>query len=281
MRPAIFYISRKTVRPFLPLIAKVWRRSPLAARKVYISLFSPFAPDVIEVYGQKIALDFAHDGTSRILALTGSYEEYQTRLFRGVVKEGMTVVDLGANIGYYSLLAAALVGEEGKVFAFEPEPNNFASLVKNIRMNSYNNIVPIQKAVTNKTGALKLFCEPSQRQAANIYNYYNTKAGVTVECVTLDDFFKDKGYDVDIIKMDIEGAQMLALEGMEEIIKRNDDLIIFAEPGESLQEFLSKLTEYGFRLYLMNERKQCLEPLENFDRMIKGEQIWNLLCKKH
>ena len=69
-----------------------------------------------------------------------------TALVKRIVRNGDIVVDIGAHIGYYTLIFARLVGPKGKVFAFEPEPNNFNLLIKNIKINGYKNIIPVQKA---------------------------------------------------------------------------------------------------------------------------------------
>jgi FkbM family methyltransferase len=80
-------------------------------------------------------------------------------LFKGIVKEGMVVVDIGANIGYYTLIAAKLVGKSGIVYVFEPMPSNYECLCKNIEVNGYTNVVLIQKAVSNKYGIAKVWFE--------------------------------------------------------------------------------------------------------------------------
>jgi len=80
-------------------------------------------------------------GTS--LLKWGFFEKYETKLFKKSIKRGMVVLDIGANIGYYTLLAARLVGDEGKVFAFEPDPYNYSLLRKNIEANRYNNVIPM------------------------------------------------------------------------------------------------------------------------------------------
>ena len=71
----------------------------------------------------------------------------------------MTVVDIGANYGSYTLIASKLVGNDGRVYAFEPEPGNYDILVKNIEMNGYTNVTPIRKAVSNKQGKVRLYVD--------------------------------------------------------------------------------------------------------------------------
>jgi hypothetical protein len=92
---------------------------------------------LIDVQGSKMYVDSSDIGVAPFLLEWGFYEKYETALFKRLVKKGMVVVDIGANIGYYTLLAAHLVGDKGKVFAFEPDPNNYDLLCKNIEVNGY------------------------------------------------------------------------------------------------------------------------------------------------
>ena len=91
------------------------------------------------------------------LSFNGVYEPCETEFVMNEIKKGDVVLDIGANIGYYTLIFARLVGEEGKVFAFEPDPENFALLKKNVEINGYHNVVLVQKAISNKTGKIRLF----------------------------------------------------------------------------------------------------------------------------
>ena len=95
-------------------------------------------------------------GISRELALLGVHEPIATRLLNQQIKSGMRVIEIGANIGYYTLIAANLVGESGKIYAIEPEPANYALLTKNVEVNGYKNVIPIQKAISNEIGTSKL-----------------------------------------------------------------------------------------------------------------------------
>src|SRR3989344_3364089 len=96
-----------------------------------------FKLNSVEVMGNKIFLD---DHDSLRLSILGVHEPYQTEIIMKNVKRGDVVLDVGANIGYYTLLFAKLVGPEGIVFAFEPDPTNFSILKKNVETNNYTNV---------------------------------------------------------------------------------------------------------------------------------------------
>lgn len=107
-------------------------------------IISHLKSNFAEVQGHKMFLD---SKDSLRLSIHGIYEPLETELAKKEVKKGNVVLDIGANIGYYTLIFAKLVGEDGKVFAFEPDPTNFALLKKNVEMNGYKNVMFVQKAV--------------------------------------------------------------------------------------------------------------------------------------
>jgi FkbM family methyltransferase len=236
---------------------------------IYELLFRMFWPNtnVVEVQGSKMYVDvFDPDPsmrrTFRAYAINRVHEESTTSLFRSIVKEGDVVVDLGANVGYFTLLSAKLVGSKGKVYAFEPEPQNYRYLLKNIQLNGYDNVVASQKAVADRSGKVNLFFCRYDTGHHTIQQYDGIQAYrpdfvdikkefVEVDQVCLDDFFKGIEAPVNVIKMEVVGAEMLALAGMEKLFKRNKKLVmlieffplLISEMGQSPEEFARRLLE--------------------------------------
>jgi len=248
-------------------IRKFGLKFPLT-NKLYFFCFNNLRPKkntVIEVQGFKMLIN-PRQGLGFSLWQTGIWEKMETKVVLEYIKKGMVVVDIGANIGYYSLLAARYVGQAGKVYAFEPEPENFAKLVKNIELNCYRNIIGVQKAVSNRNGVAKFLIDAVYPTQHRLRNSKDEKDTIEVDVITLDNFFKDKGYKVDLIKMDIEGAEMFALEGMQRILKENTNLVIFSEfspyflkfLGVRPEDYLQKLMENGFRIYEIDEQNQAM-----------------------
>ncbi len=201
---------------------------------------------------------------------SGAYEELTTELFKEVINEGDIIVDAGANIGYFTLLASRLVGKEGRVYAFEPETFNYSLLVRNIELNGYQNITVERKAVSNTTGTIKLFIDDKDSGSHTIRQYSGKKEFIEIESLTLDDYFKAKERTINVIKMDIEGAEPAALLGMDRIIRENENLKIFTEfapflimeMGYSAEEFARKLLEdWHFSIMAMDDHtknKRCV-----------------------
>lgn len=303
LKPLAFQVFKVFNLVVKPLIGTgIGRFRPIGATYRYLARrLIPEERRLVYINGYKMFVHMEEyegiDGIAQQLLFQGTYEKYTTILFKRFVSEGMNVIDIGANIGYYTLLAAKLVGERGKVFAFEPELRNYALLLKNIEVNSYKNIIPLQKAVSNKTGKAKLFLDKVESGAHSLYKAEeDATQDIMVDAISLDEFFKGKEYPIDIIKIDVEGAEMTVLLGMTKIVKNNDDLKIFTEfchpglqiSGFSAQQYWDKLVESGFKfIYLINEQKQRLEPADftavmRFceDILSRGGNVPNLLCAK-
>lgn len=291
LRRLAFYVFRIIAKPLLgtgiglrcrPLgRAFEWLRQVVIAEDLVL----------MEVEGSKMYLKPREHTFATALLLGKAYEKCETDLLSEVVEEGMVVIDCGANIGYYTLLAAKLVGERGKVFAFEPEPSNYALLVKNIEANGYHNVVPARKAISNKTGSitLSLADDPSGHSLGQIAQEH-ARGVIIVDSVTLDESLEQNIAPVDVIKMDIEGAEMRALEGMNNIIRQNPNLKILTEfcppylerCGSSPASYFNKLKSHGFKIYAMDERGQCLKMVSEVGqvtKLIHGLAVY-LLCQR-
>ena len=164
----------------------------------------------------------------------GVYEDRVTRLFKQIVREGMTVVDLGAFCGYYTLLASRLVGTTGHVYALEADPRNFSYLQKNVRDNNCTNVTATQTAILNRTSVARLV---RHRNADHHWISVNQPAdhdSVVVTTTTLDELISRQGWPhVHLVKIDIEGSEQAALEGMRELSLRNPDLLLIMEFDEA------------------------------------------------
>lgn len=212
-----------------------------------------------ELQGLKMYLDMRDEGVATEILGYGFYEPYESALFKKVIKPSMTVVDIGAHIGYYSLLAAKIIGDRGRVYAFEPEPNNYHLLMNNIRINGFSNIIATRKAASDKTGKIKLYTD-KRNLGAHSFSDKNLTLGsecLEVEAITLDEFFAgSKNVKVDFIKMDIQGAEGLVIEKATETIKNNKHLKILMEfwprglsnVGTDPLGLLGKLRRFNFSI---------------------------------
>jgi FkbM family methyltransferase len=252
--------------------------------------------NIIEIQGSKMFVDTQHPSadmrkTFQIYAVEKIHEESTTDIFKKLLKEGDVVVDMGANIGYFTLLAAQLVGAGGKVYSFEPEPRNFGYLTKNIELNNYTQVNAFQKAVSDKNGTINLYVSNVETGSHTIIpdeEDKKEKDTVEIETISPDNFFKDKGNRIDFVKIDIEGAEPLAIKGMEGIIKENEDMKILMEfypakikeMGYSPKDLMTKLfNEQGFRIFtiggeykIKKEKHKKINSVDELLSMCSGER---------
>jgi FkbM family methyltransferase len=206
------------------------------------------------------------DPTDKVITPTivmyGSWEGGETVWFVRTVKPGDTIVDAGANAGYYTVIGSRLVGDRGKVYAFEPDPTNFELLRKNVQLNGLTNVVMERKALSNRNGTLKLFIADANKGDHRIYQPKGeSRPWVEVEAVRLDDYFRDHKRGIDFIKIDTQGAEGLILEGMTGLLEGHTDRpTIFMEfwphglkgMGTDPDALLRTLQSYNYKLYDMH-----------------------------
>ncbi|HLD72463.1 MAG TPA: FkbM family methyltransferase [Candidatus Nanoarchaeia archaeon] len=237
---------------------------PSFLRQLNRFLVKKLSSDYIILEGDKIFLD--PDDSMR-LSTRGYYEPFITQLIKKIVKKGDIVVDIGAHIGYYTLILAKLVGEQGKVYAFEADPANFALLKRNVGINGYKNVIMEQKAVSNSSGKVKLYLGKERSTHHSIRkNKYSGEDYVSVETIRLDDYFKD--ISIHFAKIDIEGGEFEALSGMPLLLKRSKSFQIITEMVPIFleqikltpEQFVQFIREQGFKVYFIAEENQEIIP---------------------
>lgn len=160
----------------------------------------------------------------------GLWEANETYWFCRSIGPGDTFVDVGANVGYFTVLAAQIVGDSGHIYAFEPNPEAFAMLQKNVRLNGLTNVTLEQKAVSNAPGELELYLATENKGDHRIFQARGeSRESVTVETVVLDEYFKGRESEINFIKVDTQGAEGVIVEGMKQIVQTNPQLRIAIE----------------------------------------------------
>ena len=223
------------------------------------------------------------------------YEPGTTRLFEEMVKPGMVVIDIGAHVGYYTLLAAKLSGPKGRVYAFEPDKDNHALLLKNIGLNGYDNVVAAQIAMSDRVGNSTLYLTALDSGRHSMYHHGLPERGeATVETTTVDSFLESEGWpSVDLIKIDVEGAEPAVLDGMTRMLEESGKLKLIVELNPSLLHnagvnpvhFMSRLVSPGWRVSLVDEARGLLpfaldDSPSLVNRLVAGETSVNLLYER-
>jgi FkbM family methyltransferase len=191
--------------------------------------------------------------------LNGTYEREQTRLFGQLLRPGGTVLDVGANVGYYTLLASVLVGDAGKVHAFEPEPKNAEFLRRHLRINGRRNVTVQQAAVSDRAGTARFAFGGGTGTG-----HLGETGELEVRTLRLDDYCAEHGLAPAAIKIDVEGAEMSVLQGARETLARHRPVLFLSTHGPEVHAaslaFLRGLG-YGVRPILGGDVEWTTEVL--------------------
>jgi FkbM family methyltransferase len=195
-------------------------------------------------------------------------DSFQIQLMKKLVKKGDYVLDIGANIGYYSEILGDFVGENGKVYCFEPDDLNYKYLARVTKNKS--NVELIKKAVADDEGKIILYTSDTINVENTTYKPEHFDSTYTVEKISVDKYVQKK-FSVSFIKMDIQGAELKALEGMKQTLLSNKNISLMTEVwpyglkncGNTPDQIISFLKALDFQIFLINE--SSLTKLEAAD----------------
>ena len=244
----------------------------------------------VEIEGRKM---FTHSNDGLALSIFKIYEPDQTEIVKKYVHEGDIVIDVGAHVGYYTLLMAQLVGKNGKVYSFEPDPVNFQLLKKSVEINEFENVILIQKAVSDTNEKVKLFLGDDDRAINRIYDAKlgDAKESIEVDSITLDEYFRENNELFNFIKIDSEGSEVKIINGMQELLSENRKLVMMTEffpflikkSGNDPNQYLRLLEKAQFRLYNILDKEEktgTINPEDFLKNEIDPQYCTNLLCIK-
>lgn len=186
------------------------------------------------------------DPMGQAIYLYGCYDYPITRLIETLIAPGMVFFDVGANAGFFSLLASTRCEQ---VYAFEPLPSNLRRIGRNLEINHLKNVTVVDRAVGDREDTATLYVPDSDNSGLASLNSSVGGTSFAVPLITLDGFVRERGLTrVDVIKIDIEGAEVMAFEGAREMLSRPDapDVIFEAHPGSDAANWLEAS---GYAIY--------------------------------
>jgi FkbM family methyltransferase len=219
--------------------------------------------EITTIYGHHMFLD---PQDSMNLSRWGFYERQESERIRETIHEGMVCLDIGANIGYFTLLLGALVGPRGTVIAYEPDPSNYQLLLRNVLHNNYDKrVVCEQLALSNYSGTANFFrsaissgmhtCSSLMQEQ---FPTYENPEVITVPCMTLDDYFPLAEH-ITFIKLDVEGFELQVLEGATDFLELNPDLEMLIEYSTNPEKYLAYLEQF-FDVEILNDKNLWCSP---------------------
>jgi FkbM family methyltransferase len=288
----------KKLRFFLPFYRKTVKRmskgyglGKTKPGKLLLKIFTWMVrSDFVEVQGHNMFLHPGNDDYS----LYGVYGELDTEIVKNEINKGDIVVDVGASIGYFTLIFARSVGKEGHVFAFEPRPERFELLKKNVEINGYDNVTIEQMAVMDQNGETDFYFSKNEKTGFKLEVSEDQKNIISekgvAKTIRLEDYFKEKNLlnKIKFIKSDVDGPEFAVLKSAGSILE-NKSLKIFFEwdyeyieiAGDNPEEMLELLYKNGFKIYSPDFKNNKYSPIDK-NRLLSFKTVdtVNLLCKK-
>ena len=223
-------------------------------------------------------IKYAHKGdiaeviykTEVLVKFKKSFEYSTLQLFSNLLKQGNTILDVGANSGLYSIFYSKRVGEEGCVYAFEPDPNTYTFLLENLKLNECKNVSTYDFALSNKESLVEMISynpeDLNLKLQGDSFKYMqevsigSEATGNGMKAYKLDDLEEIRCISkIDFIKIDVEGAELLVLQGGLNTIQKHRPVIIFELSGEWTTRFNYKPYEV---LVLLNELNYEMEEYD-------------------
>jgi FkbM family methyltransferase len=267
----------------IPFVAKVYQTiiPRLLTKKEKIIDFGSFK--ILVITGRRIS------NVATGLLFKHQYEPATSGVFKKLLSPGDRVIDVGANIGYFSLLAASLVGDKGYVYAFEPELSNTLALKQNMELNKFKNIYIHQVAVSDKSGKA-VFHVAIEDSGHSLVKTKEHSSSIVVDIDKLDNIIQG---EVRLLKTDTEGNELSVLKGAESVIKRSGKICLIMEVffdvmdagGYTINELWDYLESVGMKFfYTINDRKETVTrcySAQDVSDICKNHCLYiNLLCMK-
>lgn len=223
---------------------------------------------------------------------SGSFEKSEVKFVQRSLKPGDIFLDVGANAGFYTIIAAKQVGETGHVYAFEPSPRELKLLRHNLQINKLGNVTIVERAVSNAEERTQFAI--SQDGAMNSllkteHHLQKIQDWQTIESTTLDSFVREFNVaSINFIKVDVEGAEKLVFEGASRILSSKNKIIVLFEAsdsnivsfGSSAKEMISELLSQGLLLYYLDQSGKPIEILSKNDARF-GKKIYNFVASNY
>ncbi|MEE2908620.1 MAG: FkbM family methyltransferase [Planctomycetota bacterium] len=248
-------------------------------------------PRQVTLDGQVFRVDPRDFGVTFELHATGTYEPFTRGACLESLEPGMVFVDIGAHVGLYTLPAARAVGPTGCVIAFEPHPGNRALLEENVLGNALENVTVVAAAVSDAPGEMPLQVSPFNTGDHRLYRGgHGGGAAVPTAVVSLDAWCAAEGIDrVDMVKIDVQGAEARVIAGMEKTMQRSPGMVIILEytpwmlreADEDPMTLLTDLTSQGFSLSILDEARGLLTSAsaQEIHEACPGRSYVNVLAR--
>ena len=237
-------------------------------------------------YGRKIIVNTKDLSLTPHILVEGNWEDWISNFFINNIKLNMTVFDIGANIGWYTLLSGDLVGNRGKVYAFEAEPNTYKLLHSSLDINGFfDRVVAENLGVMEKSGQLEFYSYKYHQGSSTFYKseltgqYKDDVTTIVVETVSLDEYCTKNAINkIHFLKIDAEGAEPQIIKGAERLLTTNVIDSILMEYTDANLEAVKVLLGHGFKMYVLHTDSVLYEI--SLNNLVKRKELMMLFFSK-
>jgi FkbM family methyltransferase len=238
----------------------------------------------------QLRMNAADDVMFPQIAAYGAHEPEESALLAERLKQGMVVIDAGSNVGYHSLLASKAVGPSGRVFAFDPDPENMGLLRANLDLNGVTNVTTVNSALSDRAQTARFYRDTANHGAHTLSRTNVEVPGeeFSVSCVRLDDALEGLGVQrVDFIKVDIQGAEAMMLRGAKKTLERDRPTLLLEfwpaglrAMGDRPLDLLEAMRGFGYRASVQLERLRRMDDLSEIVEVAVARRYVNLLFER-
>lgn len=262
-------------------------------RKLIDFIFMGFPSDLIKKYCQRSQENrnrWSKFYDSIYFMIKRYTDRYELKLIYDLLSEGDTVVEVGANLGFYTVRLSDIVGKDGKVITFEPSQVTFDKLENRIKKMNCKNVVLEKMAITDGTKEVRLYLSDIHSGDNVIFEIEEERHFEVVKAISLDDYFECDMDKINFVKIDVEGAEGYVFEGMKNIIRSNKHLKIVTEfwpkrikeSGFDPLNFVNYLMDNGYSIFNIDKKCENNGPLtrEEIKSMVNANDnnYYNFLC---
>lgn len=220
---------------------------------------------IVEVHNNKLIVDLDDEGLSEQPIQWGNREDNTVKAFKQELNkltdavESVSVLEIGANIGYYALIEADIINNTGKIYAIEPHPENIQLLKANSQLNGYDNLCVTQAAIGAEDDSVELFESPksNRHQVGQPPHSEEEVDRISVPLYSVDSFVERQDIepnDINLIRMDVEGYESEIFQGTETVLSQDSPMLLFIElhtwllEKDEFDEIINSLVQNGFEL---------------------------------
>lgn len=269
----------------LSLAGRSFRRTPLARSAMLNRMLAAWALRLHSSNEANVGpFRFRFDPRDRVIAkklvLYGGYEQNELQILCSSIRPGDQVLDVGANIGIYSVHLSRAVGPTGRVVAVEPDPENVALLRENLEKNGCHNVTVVPSALADKPGEMSLFQDPHNRGHHSLVDLEGSKQIIPVSVERGETVLKGLGFRPRVAKIDVEGAEPLVLAGLgyfPEVLLFEFIPAYLRKLGTDPEAFLSSLQDADYELGYIDPDEGIRKPGTPASLLALGEaDVWDL-----